>query len=59
LRKVSPIAPWRCWRQSRGVTEPHKPNDDHNPIELARRYIVYYGGVTLALLVIAKLLGWI
>lgn len=34
-------------------------NDDHDPIELARRYVVYYGGITLALLVLAKLLGWI
>lgn len=33
------------------------PNND--PIELARKYVVYYGGITLALLVVAKLLGWI
>jgi len=33
------------------------PNND--PIELARKYVVYYGGITLLLLVLAKLLGWI
>lgn len=53
-----PIAPHTCFRQSRSVNAPHKPDDD-DPIELARKYVVYYGGVTLALLVLAKLLGWI
>lgn len=33
------------------------PDDD--PIELARKYVVRYGGITLGLLILAKLLGWI
>jgi len=35
------------------------PNHDDDPIELARKYVVRYGGITLAILIVAKLLGWI
>ena len=44
------------WRKSWMVSGPH---NDHDPIELAQKYVKYYGGITLGLLILAKLMGWI